>query len=134
MNVAIAPGSGSWVLDTVATLPPLLKLLAYLIPVVVFVSWGPWAWVLGTLLAMFAAAPMGTDGIILGGLVGGGIGYVLNCRWNPMANCWWCKGSPKRRDKQTHFHWCFICGGAGRRWRLGSQAWPKFREKAAEGR
>lgn len=117
----------SVILDAIASLPPGLAFVAYLLPVVVFVAWGPWAWVLGGVAGAWAATWGGTDALLIVGALVGAVAYALNCLWNPMADCWWCKGNAKRRDKKRHFHWCFFCGGNGRRTRLGAYAWPKHR-------
>ena len=113
--------------DLIGTLPPLAKLVAVVVPLWVFVSWGPWAWVLGGAAAIVALGPAGPDVAVLLGYLLGGLGYVLYCRWNPMDDCRWCKGSPKRRGSRG-FHWCFWCGGNGRRTKLGAYAWSKHRE------
>lgn len=124
-----AAESTSAILDAIGGLPPLLSLLAFLLPVLVFVAWGPWSWLAGGLAGAWAAGHFGTDGLLVAAYTFGGLAYLANCRWNPMADCWWCKGGPKRRDKQRHFHWCFVCGGSGRRYRLGAFAWPRYREQ-----
>ena len=121
--------TGSAILDAITALPPLLALLLVGVPVLAFVAWGPWAWTAGIVAGAWAANHWGPDAGIPAALVSGCAAYLLNCRWNPYADCWWCHGGPKRRDNRRHFHFCFFCGGNGRRTRLGAYAWPKFRDR-----
>lgn len=129
-DTEVPTAGASWILDVIAGLPPWAQLLAYLLPIVMLVSWGPWAWLFAAIGGALAAQHVGTDGVLVSVWAGGAVGYVLNCGWNPMADCRWCKGSPKRRDGQRNFHWCFWCGGNGRRTRLGAYVWPKHRARA----
>lgn len=131
MTPAPPPAPTSLILDLIGQLPPWAQLLAYGLPILVFVTWGPWAWVAGLGLAVWLGPIGGIDIGLVAVFVGGAAGYVLSCRWDPMLDCWWCNGSPKRRNrnKKKRFHFCFVCGGTGRRYALGARVWPRYRDK-----
>lgn len=51
--------------------------------------------------------------------------WILDSLYDPLADCWWCSGSSKRRrengkGKRKSFHLCLVCGGSGRRRRFWS--------------
>lgn len=48
-------------------------------------------------------------------------GYGADCFLDPRADCWWCRGTPKRRNERRYFHFCLVCGGKGHRRRIGSR-------------
>lgn len=130
-DTEVPAATTSWILGAIHTLPPWAQLLAFVLPLVVFVSWGPWSWVSGGIAGVWAATWGGVDALLVLGMGVGLAVYVVNCRWNPYADCRWCKGSPRRRDSRKNYHFCFWCGGNGRRTRLGAHAWSRYRESSA---
>lgn len=56
-------------------------------------------------------------------LVGGGllVGWLFHSWRRPMTRCWWCNGSPRNYGSSGR-SWsnCLVCGGSGRRRRVGA--------------
>jgi hypothetical protein len=60
------------------------------------------------------------------GLGAGLVAAALVTWWFPNTKCWWCgpRGGPRRMDGSgQYWHNCFVCGGSGKRKRLGAMIW-----------
>lgn len=109
--------------------------------VMVAVVWAVWfvalqsIWTAGTVLAAYlVASSWGWSGgqtldLCVGVLL---TGYVIDCLLDPRADCWWCHGSPKRRNDRGFFHLCWICKGSGQRKRWGSQVLGRHRPAGSD--
>lgn len=78
--------------------------------------------VLAVLVAAKVSAWTGDSTVGRGAGAGVLILLWLGHSWRfPFTSCWWCSGSPKRRDKGGR-NWapCWMCSGTGRRRRFGS--------------
>lgn len=82
--------------------------------------------------AMFASSQWGWTGMAAldAAAIAALVGYALDCAFDPRSDCWWCKGTPKRRNARRFFHMCLICGGSGQRKRWGSKLYARHRAHA----
>jgi hypothetical protein len=112
------------------------------IPVLVLGAWALWAvagltqWTWGASVAAALGVGAGwhwsPPGVLDAAVLALLVCYVVECLTHPRADCWWCKGSPKRRDSRRNFHFCLVCGGKGHRVRWGAMVRPKFRASEEE--
>lgn len=120
-----------WVIEQLRTMPWLLLLVAaWALWVATLLSWWTYA---GAVAAGVAAGslwgtPTGVD-IAAGALL---VGYVIDCMIDPRADCWFCRGSAKRRNDRSYFHLCWVCNGSGQRKRWGSKALRRHRASATD--
>jgi hypothetical protein len=107
--------------DVLGVIPPWAVAAVIAFGCFVVYKMGPWTWtggVAGMLGGAYLKWP--TPAVAALAVLGGLLFYLVDCLKDPYADCWYCGGSPKRRNRQRNFHNCPVCGGKGKRLRVGA--------------
>lgn len=101
--------------------PPWLPLALGLWALFALKAGGPWS-IGAAVAALVAGANWGwpVDVMSFTALAAFVAMYFLRCAQDPYTPCWWCRGKSRRFNSEGNFHFCWVCGGSGKRDRFGA--------------